>query len=56
MALQGDGNGIVTISQATATGDFSVVFSSIALSAGTDIVLGDNTTSGDFIAVFSVYV
>jgi hypothetical protein len=53
MALQGDGNGIVTIPQATATGDFSLVFSSIVLTNGLEMIIGDNSASNDFIAIFS---
>lgn len=53
MALQGDGNGIVTIPQASASGDFSVILSSVTLSAGTEIIIGDSASSGQFIAVFS---
>lgn len=53
MALQGDGNGIVTIPQATATGDFSIIFDSVTLSVGTDIIIGDNAVNNQFVAVFS---
>ena len=53
MALQGDGNGIVSIPTATATGDFSIVFSAITLTAGTEIIVGDNSASNDFIAIFA---
>lgn len=33
MALQGDGNGIVTMPTATAPGDFSLVFDSISITS-----------------------
>jgi len=53
MALQGDGNGIVTIPNASAIGDFSVVFSGIMLVSDIQIVIGDNTATNNFIACFA---
>ena len=53
MALFGDGNGIVTIPNATATGDFSIVFSAITITTGTEIIIGDNTAGDNFIATFT---
>lgn len=55
MALQGDGNGIVTIPTATATGDFSIVFDSIKLTqpANAEVIIGDNSANNTFLAIFS---
>lgn len=53
MALQGDGQGIVIIPIATATGDFSLVFSSLELQSGVEIVFGDSTATNQFVACFT---
>ena len=53
MALQGDGNGVVTIPSASTTGGFSVVFSSVTLSGGTEIIIGDNSANNQFVAIFT---
>lgn len=53
MALQGDGNGIVTIPNAIASGDFSIVFSSIQLVNTTQAVIGSNLNGLNWIACFA---
>ena len=55
MALQGDGNGIVTIPNASTTGDFSVIFDSVKITnpANAEILLGQAVGASNFIAIFT---
>ena len=55
MALQGDGNGIVTIPNATATGDFSLIFSALEITdpANAEIVIGISSDNNNFVACFA---
>lgn len=49
MALQGDGNGIVTIPVANAAGDYRVRFSAITLTEVAGMVLGQDSSNQNFI-------
>ena len=55
MALQGDGNGIVTIPSAVATGDFSLIFSDLEMTnpANAEIILGIFSANNNFVATFN---
>lgn len=56
MSLKGDQNGIVTIPQAVATGDFSVLFDAAEFSetgsGNAEILIGSNLDTHNFIAFF----
>lgn len=55
MALQGDGNGIVTIPLAVATGDFSLTLSDLELTnpSNAEIIIGLFSSNANFIATFN---
>tara|TARA_R110002049_G_scaffold101556_9_gene246483 strand:+ start:1371 stop:3074 length:1704 start_codon:yes stop_codon:yes gene_type:complete len=49
MALQGDGNGIVTIPKAVATADYLIRFSAIQLTEVAGMILADNLDTKNFV-------